>query len=102
MAQTPEGKVKKQITDWLDRYRETHHLEYFRRDAIGFNYKEGLPDLWLVCNGKHLEIETKAPGGSPSGPQLKWEARFKRCGSLYWRGHSLADFIAYFTENVEH
>lgn len=32
-----------------------------KRQAGGFNYKKGLPDIYIVLNGRHIELELKTP-----------------------------------------
>ena len=90
---TPEKKVQNQIINFLD---NQNNLVYERRQAGGFNYKAGRPDVWFVFNGRHCEVEVKAPGGVVGSLQLKHEAALKQAGSLYWRGNSFADFLVWF------
>lgn len=90
---TPEKHVQNKIIDFL---KTIPCLVYERRQAGGFNYKAGLPDLWFVYRGVHVEIEVKAPGGEPSSLQIKQEARFELAGANYWRGDSAADFTKWF------
>lgn len=96
---TPEKRVQNSIIKFLDSVkRKDGTLLYFRRQAGGFSYKDGLPDLWVLYHGLHLEVEVKAVGGSPDPLQLKWEDRFKKAGALYWRGNSATDFEEFFNE----
>lgn len=94
---TPEGYVKKNIVKFLD---SIPNLKYELRQAGGFNYKKGRPDLWFVYNGRHYEVEVKAPGGYPGSLQLKAESEFKAAGAQYWRGESSADFKEWFMKSV--
>lgn len=48
-----------------------------KRQAGGFNYKHGIPDIYVVIDGKHFEIEVKSPNGKRRATQEKWEERFK-------------------------
>lgn len=52
---------------------------YERRQAGGFNYKIGLPDLWFVIDGKHYEIEFKTDKEKIyyRSEQLYWQKKFK-------------------------
>lgn len=93
---TPEKQVQNKIIDFL---KTKPGLVYERRQAGGFNYKSGLPDIWFVYRGRHCEVEVKAPGGEPSSLQLKQEVAFLLAGASYWRGDNLADFTKWF-ENV--
>jgi hypothetical protein len=92
---TPETKVKNAICKFL----LTHDGLYLeRRQAGGFSYRAGAPDIWFVYRGRHVEVEFKAPGGTASSLQLKHEDRLRAAGSLYWRGHSPSDFERWFAE----
>ena len=71
---TPEGKVKKAIKEYLD----SINIYYELRPAGGVSFKKGLPDMWCVYKGKHIEIEVKEPdGGELSAMQIKWKKRFR-------------------------
>lgn len=75
---TPEGKVKEDILKYFKNLQNQGiPLFYERRQAGGFSYKKGLPDIYFVYNGKHIELELKAKGGKPSGMQLMWQRKFK-------------------------
>lgn len=74
MAQTPEGKVK----DKLKKFCKTHNIVYYsinnQTGVVGF------PDFVLTPprhpqtgKGKHITVETKAPGGRLS----PWQRRYK-------------------------
>lgn len=86
MGDTPEQRIQKKILKYLEELKKSNHPIFFeRREAGGLAYKEGLPDLYAVYNGVHIEIEVKAPGGEPSASQLKWERFFKNIGAIYIR-----------------
>lgn len=97
---TPEKRVQIQIIDYLDSLKEEGlPLEWFRRDAIGPNYKKGLPDIWVITNGRHIEIEVKAPGciNERSAKQIEWEKRFNACRIPYMVVDSLERFKELFS-----
>lgn len=98
-----ESKVQSDCIKYLDELiAEGTPLLYFRRDATGRNYKKGLPDLFFILNGVHVEVELKDVGGTPSSLQLVWERKFKQAHVPYVRPHSLAefkDFIKKIAEN---
>lgn len=95
---TPETKVKNAICKFL----LTHEGLYLeRRQAGGFSYRTGAPDVWFVYRGRHVEVEFKAPGGTAGSLQLKHEDKLRAAGSLYWRGHSPDDFERWFAEQFE-
>lgn len=90
---TPEKKVQNKIEKYLDELiSQGIPIYYERRQAQGVGYKYGLPDLFLVINGIHVEVEVKAPNGDVRAAQEKWEMRFKNLGILYTRPHSLEEF----------
>lgn len=78
---TPEKKVQNSIEKYLSRLQTDHpeyHILFFRRQALaGMGYKNGLPDIFVIVNGLHLEVEIKKPGGTPSAFQIKWQREFK-------------------------
>ena len=79
---TPEGKVKKSITDYFDRLiKGGAPLYYEVRQAGGVSYKAGLPDIWCVYKGKHIELEIKREkGGVVSTLQIKKRDYFRSIG----------------------
>ena len=82
--QTPESKVKKKIHDYLTKLEKEGKPVYHEvREAGGLTYKKGLPDLWVVVNGLHFEIEVKAEDGRRSTLQYKWEEIFRKRHIIY-------------------
>jgi len=75
MAQTPEDKIKKQITDYVDLLEKKHDIPivWERRDASGLGYRRGRCDLFIVYNGIHIEVEVKTPKGIMSAMQETWQ-----------------------------
>lgn len=65
---TPEKKVQNDIISYL----KSLDVFYERRQAGGFSYKKGIPDLYFVYNGQHVEVEVKKDGGSLSVMQEKF------------------------------
>lgn len=86
---TPEDKVKKKITDYCDQ----HDIYWERRQAMAIAYRKGLPDLWMIVGGKHLECEVKAPGGSRSNLQYQKEKLLVSHGAEYICADNLDDFV---------
>lgn len=70
---TPEKRVQNKILNYLKKLKEGEYpIFYERRQAGGFNYKKGIPDIYCVINGKHIEIEVKKEGGQLSTMQEKF------------------------------
>lgn len=70
---TPEKRVQNDIVDYLHELEKAGEPIFVeRRNAGGFSYKKGIPDLYAVVNGIHVEIEVKQPGGSLSTMQEKF------------------------------
>lgn len=65
MKKTPEDYVKDDIENYLDTldncWRDT-------RQAGGFSYKKGLPDIYGCYYGYHFEIEVKKEEGGKTSP----------------------------------
>ena len=76
---TPEKRIQNKILKYLDNLEKSGYpVFYQRRQAGGYSYKKGIPDIYCVVNGKHIEIEVKAPGGHLSPMQEKFRDLFKR------------------------
>lgn len=73
---TPEKEVQNDIVDYLTELEKAGMpLMHDRRQAGGFSYKKGIPDLYAVYNGIHIEIEVKAPGEEQTSMQEKWQMK---------------------------
>ena len=73
---TPEKKVQNNIVDYLKSLeKQGFPVMVERRQAGGFSYKMGIPDLYAVINGIHLEIEVKRPGGQLRPMQEKYKQK---------------------------
>lgn len=76
--QSEEQKVQNDIERHLKEWQKQGVPIFFeKRQAGGFNYKKGIPDLYVVLNGVHVEFEIKKPNGKPSTMQLLWQKKFK-------------------------
>lgn len=92
MALTPEGLIKKDITDYindLEKSGQSIHLE--RREAVGANYKKGIPDIYCIVGKYHLEIEVKAVDGELSTKQKEWRDKLRKWGTPYILADNLED-----------
>lgn len=76
---TPEKRVQNKIMEYLnDLQRHGLPVMCERRQAGGFSYKMGIPDLYAVIDGIHVEIEVKAPGEDLRPMQEKWRDKCKK------------------------
>ena len=85
---TPEGKVKKKITDWL----KTLGCYFFT--PIGSMYgRSGVPDIIVCMEGRFIGIEVKAPGrkGTQTPLQKVAEEKIVRAGGQYFLVDSLEE-----------
>ena len=60
------------IIKYLKEIQSSQNVFFERRQAGGFSYKKGIPDIYAIVNGLHLEIEVKQPGGQLSTMQEKF------------------------------
>lgn len=73
MSMTPEKRIQNSIVSYFKRLESEGFPVYIeRRQAGGFSYKMGIPDLYAVVDGFHLEIEVKRPGGQLRPMQEKY------------------------------
>lgn len=97
---TPEKKVQNSIINYLQNLQDKEYpLFYDRRSPGAPNYKKGIPDLYCVYNGIHIEIEVKQEKGSLSSMQEKWRDRFKKWNIFWVCPLSFEEFKSFF-ENI--
>ena len=94
-----EAYVKSKICNYLDELKEKKICYWERRNAVGFNYKKGIPDLWCVVRGVHYEIETKDVTGETSVMQDKQKVKLENAGCVYILAKSLQDVKNIIKEN---
>lgn len=87
-----EDKIQASIIKWLKK----NEIFYMRREAGGFTYRKGLPDLYAIYKGKHIEIEVKDPKGEASSMQIKQRRILENAGAIYILAKSLNDVIEVF------
>lgn len=81
---TPEKRIQNKILKYLDELEKSgHQVFHQRRQAGGYSYKKGIPDIYCIVKGKHIEIEVKAPGGHLSPMQEKFRDLCKR-NNIEW------------------
>lgn len=79
MAQTPEGKVKKEIKEYLD----SIGAYYFMPVQMGMG--AATVDILCCVKGRFVAIETKAPGKVPTVRQTLILANITNAGGLaFW------------------
>lgn len=95
---TPEKYLQNNILSYLESLeKEGHPIFYERRQAGGFSYKKGIPDIYAVYDGIHIEIEIKAPGGELSTMQEKFRDKCKKRNISWICVDSLEDFKNFFS-----
>lgn len=79
--QTPEQKVQNKIEKYLKWLQgEGEQVFFEKRQAGGFTYRKGIPDLYVVVKGTHIEFEIKRVGGEPTPMQIMWQRKLKVWG----------------------
>ena len=97
---TPEQKIQNKILAILKEAAKTYPMYFEKRQAGGYVYRAGLPDIWGLVNGRHFEVEVKAPGENPGPLQLQKEKVFRSAGALYWRGDDPKKFAEFLNHEV--
>lgn len=92
-----EKKIQNKIINYIKELeKKGHPVFYERRQAGGFNYKKGRPDLYVVYNGIHIEVEVKQQGGIQSSMQEKFQINCdEKYNCPYICCDNLDDFITY-------
>ena len=94
---TPEKRVQNKIIDYLKKLQENGHPLFFeRRQAGGFSYKKGIPDLYAVYDGIHIEIEVKKPTGELDVMQEKFRDKCEKLNIIYIAAKKVEDIIELF------
>lgn len=75
MADTPERKLKKKITDLLKECKI-----YYTYTVSGGYARNGVPDLLACVNGMFVAIEVKSGSNKPTALQEMHLAEIARCG----------------------
>jgi len=89
---TPEGQIQRSIQQYLAKLEENGVIFQDKRQAGGFSYKKGIPDIYFCYKGYHIECEVKAVNGKLSTMQEKYEERcIKQWNMLYFHPRSVQD-----------
>lgn len=76
---TPEKAIQSSIVSFFKELEKAGKPIFVeRRQAGGYSYKMGIPDLYIVINGQHVEIEVKRPGGELRPMQVKFKEMCER------------------------
>lgn len=80
--QTKEANLTDKVVKYLDELQKRGLPLFYdhRSGSGGYSYKKGIPDLYIVINGIHIECELKAPDGKLSSMQEKFRWL---CTSVY-------------------
>lgn len=79
-----EKNIQSSIMNYFKSLKDAGHPVYVeKRQAGGYTYKIGLPDIYAVYNGRHIEIEVKRPGGQRRACQEKWQEIFESINIIY-------------------
>lgn len=97
---TPETKIKNKILEFLDKFHKDPYFPLIveRRQAGGFNYREGRADIYFILRGKHYEVEFKKPGGKMSPHQYKNREIFLRKKIPWICVENFDDFLTFWNE----
>jgi hypothetical protein len=77
-ALTPEGKVKRKVTELLKKYE----VWYFFPANNGFG-KSGIPDIIAIVNGTFVGIEVKSATGKPTELQKLCGQQIQEAGGTW-------------------
>ena len=85
---TPEGRIKKEIRDWL-----SVNMIYWTNVAGGAYVNPGAPDIIADVNGHFLAIEAKTKTGRQSEYQKTCQKQVEASGGTYIVARSLQDVM---------
>jgi len=86
---TPEGKIKKQIREYLI----TKKWFIYPNTANQFSMK-GVPDYTAISpDGLVVQIEVKADKGKQTPEQIEFQRRWIECNGVYVLVHSLSELM---------
>lgn len=97
-----ERDVQSSILKYLRKLKNQGHPLFFeRRQAGGFSYKKGLPDIYFVYKGIHIEVEVKASDGKLSTDQETWQTIFKELEIEHLVIDDFSEFKEYMTNLIK-
>lgn len=84
MMGTPEKRVQNAIINYLKNLKDSGLPIYYERRQATATSKIGVPDLFVIYKGKHIEIECKKPvGGSLRTMQEKQRDILQSAGAIW-------------------
>jgi len=96
-----ESLVQSKVLKYLKKLEmEGHPIYYEHRQAMGLSYKDGVPDLYCVYNGIHIEIEMKDVGGDVRTRQEAFERKCYNRGIIYIRPDTFEEFKTFFETKI--
>ena len=94
---TPEKKIQNNIINYLKLLKTNKYPIFFeRRNSGAYNYKKGIPDIYCVYNGIHIEIEVKAENGKLSTMQEKFKKMCNTNNIIYICCNNIDDLRHFF------
>lgn len=97
---TPEKTVQNAIVAYMNKLQSKGcPCQIYRRQAGGYSYKMGLPDLYAEFAGQHIEIEVKAPGKKLRPMQEKQRLKILAAKNLYICADNLEVFKDFIEQN---
>ena len=96
-----EADLLSDITSFLRNEMKLGRCYYERRQAVGFGYRKGLPDLWFAKHGKHYEVELKKTKGERSTLQYHYERFFILIECEYACINSWQGFLDFYYKDDE-
>jgi len=91
MGLTPEGKVTKQIIDYLKTLKRSGEAVWWLKLHGGPMQKAGVPDLLVIREGRHFLFEIKNPGGKATQLQQILINKVNAAGGFATVVHSVDD-----------
>lgn len=94
MKNTPENNVKREVKDWLSAKNFFHY-----HNIAGIGSYPGIPDRIAVKKGEVLFIEVKAPYGTQSDDQKKFQSKLNFSEGHYILARGYEDIESYLKEH---
>ena len=96
---TSEQQLTKNVLHYLEGLRENGAPLYYehRSGQVSAGYKKGTPDLFIVYDGRHFEVELKGLYGKRSTAQDKWKWKCETIWNIpYCCPHTFEEFKSWF------